>query len=227
MLTRDKFLHAPIGTATAAGLCMPRAEAAAPPPARKTASVALQTLLEGNKRYAADRPMHSEHGIHREETASRQHPFAVVLSCSDSRVSPEILFDEGIGELFVVRVAGNVASDVCIGSIEYAVSHFTCSLLLVLGHTNCGAVHAAVDALEHHEPAPGQIETIVQEIIPAANAARHEAGDVYLNVTKANARAVTAKLRVTQPILKEAVDAKRLEIVPALYTLKTGYVSLL
>lgn len=226
MFTRNRFLLLATGAAAGAGLRPLRVDAAAVS-ARMTAPEAWQALLAGNRRYMNDQLVHTEHTARREETTAKQHPFAIVLSCSDSRVPPEILFDQGIGDLFVVRVAGNVADALGIGSIEYAVSHFACSLLVVLGHTNCGAVRAAVDVLGSGHAAPGHIAAIVQEIAPAVESARTKVGDVYLNVTKANAIAVAAKANRSEPIIAPAVKEKRLEVVAALYSLQTGRVSLL
>ena len=187
----------------------------------------LRELRAGYHRYRAGKSEHGDYTEQRAATAEAQHPFAIVLTCSDSRVPPEILFDQGIGDLFVIRVAGNIADAAGIGSVEYAVANYACPLVLVLGHTNCGAVKAAVDSLEHHEAAPGEIETIVQKILPAARAARHEEGDVYLNATKANAAGVAADLRKVEPIIAAAVREKRLTVASAVYSVKTGSVRVL
>jgi len=221
--TRNRFLYVMSGAAAALGMS-PRVEAAGVS-ARLSSSSALEQLLDGNHRYRTGRPIHTEHTARREETAGSQQPFAIVLSCSDSRVPPEFVFDQGIGDLFVVRVAGNVATDVGIGSVEYAVSHFGSALLVILGHTKCGAVSATVDALANGGTVPGQIAAIVDQIAPAARASAHERGDKYLNATKANARAVASKLKGTQPIIAPAVAAKKLEVVPMLYALDSGEVT--
>ena len=192
---------------------------------RLSSSSAVEQLLAGNRRYIDGRPTHTEHTARREETADAQHPFAIVLCCSDSRVSPEILFDQGIGDLFVIRVAGNVATDVGIGSIEYAISHFGSALLVVLGHTSCGAVRATVDTLANGGCAPGHIMAIVDEIMPAAKATCDEPGDKLLNAVKANTKAVAAKLAGLPPIIAPAVERERLRVVSMLYTLSTGEVS--
>jgi len=224
MVTRNRFLLAGIGAAASAGLG-PFPVDAATVPARMTAAQAIEELRAGYHRYRNDQTVHTGHSARREETAAKQHPFAVVLSCSDSRVPPEILFDQGIGDLFVIRVAGNVADVVGIGSIEYAIAHFACPLVVVLGHTNCGAVKAAVDALGSHHAAPGHIQAIVDAILPSAEVARREPGDVYLNATKANAIAVAEKLRTTEPIIAPAAQANRLRVAALLYSLQTGSVT--
>ena len=226
MITRDEFLFSGIGVA-ATVVMQPSTVAAATASPRMTGAEALLALRAGYRRYKAGQSIHTDYREQRAQTASEQHPFAILLTCSDSRVPPEILFDQGIGDLFVIRVAGNVADSVGLGSIEYGVATFACPLVVVLGHTNCGAVKAAVDALEHHERAPGAIESIVQQIIPAANSARNEKGDLYVNATKANAIGVAAGLRATEPIIAPAVREKRLTIAAGLYSLKTGSVTIL
>src|SRR6059036_1627413 len=106
----------------------------------------------------------------REELAKSQHPFAVVLGCSDSRVPPEIVFDQGLGDLFVLRVAGNVINDESLGSIEYAVDHLAVRLIVVLGHQRCGAVKAEKDTIAAKGEAPGHIQSLVTAIKPAVEA---------------------------------------------------------
>ncbi|MBV9149157.1 MAG: carbonic anhydrase [Candidatus Eremiobacteraeota bacterium] len=226
MLTRDEFLLSGIGVAAGAAI-RPQVAAAATTTPRMTSAEALLELRAGYRRYKTGRSTHMDYSEQRAETAAGQHPFAILLSCSDSRVPPETLFDQGIGSLFVIRLAGNVAGSIGIGSIEYGVATFACPLVVVLGHTNCGAVKAAVDALESNKTAPGEIEAIVQKITPAATRARHEVGDIYLNATKANAIATAAQLRTTGPIISAAVHEKRLTVVAALYSVKSGSVTIL
>src|SRR5579863_4118464 len=124
---------------------------------------ALQRLIEGNRSYAADvapEAMHA-HAVKRRYSIAEQRPFATVLGCSDSRVPIEIVFNQGLGELFVIRLAGNILNDHVIGSIEFAVETFGCPLVMVLGHSNCGAVTAAVDAVVRQIRPPARIATIV------------------------------------------------------------------
>lgn len=136
---------------------------AAPLPARANTNKALspdqalQKLLDGNRRFAGSMLKNPHHSMHwRTAVAEEQHPFAVILSCSDSRVPPEIIFDEGLGDLFVIRTAGHVAGDSALGSIEYAVGHLGVGLVLVLGHENCGAVKATVDGCGDGENGAGR-----------------------------------------------------------------------
>ncbi|HMO34346.1 MAG TPA: carbonic anhydrase [Lacibacter sp.] len=126
-----------------------------------TSQTPLQRLLAGNERFNHLQPRHPDEDLrHRLEEAEQQHPFAVVVTCSDSRVAPELIFDQGIGDLFVIRTAGNIIGDVELGSIEYAVEHLDVQLVVVMGHENCGAVKAFVEGGE----APGHIRAIIDSL---------------------------------------------------------------
>ncbi|NOZ95667.1 MAG: carbonic anhydrase [Acidobacteria bacterium] len=186
---------------------------------------ALNLLTEGNERYCAGRATHPHQTLQRRESlAGGQSPFAVILTCSDSRVSPEILFDRGVGDLFVIRTAGNVVDDIGIGSIEYAVAHLGTSLVMVLGHTSCGAVTAAVQGGE----AEGHIGAIVEAIAPAVEAARGGANGEAGLLGKAineNVRKVVAQLSSSRPILADAVDQGHLLVIGGLYDIVTGKVT--
>ena len=230
MLTRRLFISA--ATAAAGAIALPTAAAlgAGPKPARMTPSEALAELMDGNARYVSGRSKHFGSSPHREELAAGQHPFAMVLSCSDSRVPPEIVFDQSPGDLFVVRIAGNFAEDDGIGSLEYALSHFGSALLLVLGHSSCGAVHATVDTLKAGKTfasVPGNIADIVKALTPAAASVLHQPGDVYANATAANVRANVAKLRSQGTILAPAARNGTLRVAGGVYDLKSGRVTLL
>jgi carbonic anhydrase len=153
-----------------------------------------------------------------------QHPFAIIVSCSDSRVPPEIVFDQGLGDLFVIRVAGNVIDDHSLGSIEYAVDHLAVRLVVVLGHQRCGAVKAAKDTIAAKTEAPAHIQSLVTAIQPAVEATVH--GDLETTV-KANVKDVLQALRSSTPVLKPKVDSGELRVLGAYYTLDTGAVSFL
>lgn len=192
-------------------------------PSGMSADWALEFLIEGNQRYVSGRTSHPHQGVDRRtEVVNGQNPFAVLLTCSDSRVPPEILFDRGIGDLFVVRTAGNVVDDVTIGSIEYAYEHLGVSLVLVLGHTKCGAVTAAVQGGN-----PGaHISSIVQKIEPAVEKARTmSTGDLIDNSIRLNVADVVSKLHDSEPILDRGVKEGHLKIVGACYNLDSGVVS--
>ncbi len=184
---------------------------------------ALDLLLAGNQRFIAGRATHShQDSARRMELAVGQKPLGIVLTCSDSRVAPEILFDQGLGDIFVVRTAGNVADDIVLGSIEYAVEHLGCRLILVLGHDKCGAVTAAAQSGE----APGHIASIVSAIRPAVEAAKGQDGNTIKNAVLENVRLVVRRLIGCPPILDRAVNEARVQVNGAVYELETGAVSL-
>jgi carbonic anhydrase len=181
----------------------------------------LDVLKEGNRRFAQGRMIHEHQNMERlVEVAQGQHPIAIIVGCSDSRVTPEIIFDQGLGDLFVVRVAGNVVDDQALGSIEYAVEHLHVGLVVVLGHDRCGAVAAAVSGAD----APGHIQSIVEAIHPAVDIAKTEPGDLLDNAINENVRRVVEQLRTAQPILGEEVGAGHLRVVGARYLLDSGVV---
>ena len=186
-----------------------------------TAKEALKFLKDGNKRYINGNLKHPHTDpTYRDSLQESQQPFAVVLSCADSRVVPELLFDQGLGDLFVIRVAGNVAKDKVIGSIEYAVKFLNSKLIVVLGHENCGAVQAS---LSDADPG-GHIGAIIERIKPAVYMARRMKGDVLTNAIKINAQVIGEELKDSQPILNDAVKSAGVDIVSAYYKLSTGEV---
>lgn len=154
--------------------------------------------------------------------ASGQHLFAIILGCADSRVPPEIVFDQGLGDLFVIRVAGNILDDAILGSIEYAVEELGTSLVLVLGHERCGAVAATVK----HAAVLGHISTLVNAIQPAVDLAKDEPGDLLDNTVRANIRLVVEQLQSSMPVA-ELVKRDRLKVVGAQYRLDCGSVELI
>lgn len=189
-----------------------------------TSDEALQRLIEGNKRYVSARLTHpNQTSQRRKELLIGQHPFAVILGCSDSRVPPEIIFDQGLGDLFVIRVAGNVLDDIVLGSIEYAVEHLHTPLVMVLGHSQCGAITATIAGKE----LKGYLPLIAAAIQSAVNASKSLAGDPVENAVHANALSVAAQLRCSKPILAQFVNNGNLKIVATKYDLETGNVELL
>ncbi|MEW6380883.1 MAG: carbonic anhydrase [bacterium] len=187
-----------------------------------TGDQALQILMTGNKQYVAAKLAHPNSTPERRtELVKGQHPFAIILSCSDSRVPPEIVFDQGLGDLFVVRVAGNVVDDLALGSIEYAAEHLGVPLIMVLGHEKCGAVTATV---EGGGKAPGHIDAVVKAIKPAVEKVKDQPGDKVENATRANIDMVVEQLKTSKPVLAELVKDGKLMIVGARYDLDTGVV---
>lgn len=182
----------------------------------------LERLRAGNARYVSGAATHPNQSVERRgELAQGQKPFAVVLACADSRVAPEIIFDQGLGDLFVVRVAGNVVDNATLGSLEYAVEHLGVSLLVVLGHEKCGAVSAAVSGGK----AEGHLFSIVQALEPAVKESRAQPGDPIENAVAANVRHVSQQLQDAEPVLRESCKAGRLRVIGARYDLDTGTVT--
>lgn len=187
-----------------------------------TPDQALAKLMEGNQRFVARKRLNPHQDIARiTEVAAGQDPFAAILSCADSRVVPEIAFDQGMGDLFVVRVAGNVARTDEIASEEYAIALLKTPLLMVLGHERCGAVTAALNGGKW----PGDIAALVLAIEPAVKASAIEEGDRLTNAVKANVRLQVDRL-LGSPVVAAAVGASRLRVVGAYYDLDTGAISL-
>jgi carbonic anhydrase len=191
--------------------------------AKVVAADALARLKAGNQRFIAGKLQHPHQDFKRRaELATGQRPFAIVLGCADSRTSPEVLFDQGLGDLFVVRVAGNILDDHVLGSIEYAVDHLGAQLIIVLGHQRCGAVQAARETLDSKAEAPAHINSLVTAIRPAVEATR--GADVEATV-KANVENVVQSLRSSEPVLKKEVEAGAITVVGAYYNLDTGAVA--
>jgi carbonic anhydrase len=180
-------------------------------------AIALQQLLDGNARYTADKATHPDS----RPSDAAQHPSAVILSCSDSRVPPEILFDQGVGSLFVVRAAGNTYDQLALESIEYAVAHLGTTLIVVMGHDQCGAVKAAVD--EYPRPTSS---AMLKNIYPAVAQTKGQPGDAVSNAVSENA-VLTAKKLAKDPRLAAMVAGGQLKIVAARYNLATGTVTIL
>jgi carbonic anhydrase len=195
------------------------------------ADEALKRLLDGNQSYVSNR-LTIENAIGpatRRALAEGQQPYAVILSCSDSRVPPEIIFDKGPGAIFVVRVAGNVSDPIIVGSIEYAVEHLGSTLIMVLGHSRCGAVTAAVDGAGHE---PGNIGAILETIAPAVELARKDKeGAAKSELVEAaadiNIKLTAQSLVEKSPLIRSLVDSGKIKIVKAKYDLHDGTVKLL
>jgi len=190
---------------------------------------AVRRLLAGNGRFVKGRPLHpGRDSVRRAEQAEGQTPFAVVLGCADSRVPPEIVFDEGIGDLFPVRVAGNTAvDDIVLGSIEYSAAVLKSVVIVVLGHEECGAVKAAVDLVTKGKTAPGHIASFVQPIVPAVEAVRSQpAADLVNAAIRENVRRQVELLKSSQPLLAGLVQSGAVKVVGAEYALHSGKVDL-
>jgi carbonic anhydrase len=229
LMTRRRLLSSAAGLG--AGLAVPTAlwaggtDEAVP----RDAAEARQRLLEGNRRFVAGESIHGHASKDwRKRLTTGQKPFAAVLGCSDSRVPTELVFDQGFGDLFVIRIAGNVISADVVGSLEYAEHHLHVPLLVVMGHEGCGAVTAALDAKFRRAREPERIEALVRMIEPGLKDI-----DPKLSPEKQLSAAVKANVRwsLTQfdalPEVKKSLKDRRFEMIGAVYDLETGKVSLL
>lgn len=178
-------------------------------------------LRDGNRRFVENRSVHPHQTPERrKEISTAQRPFAAILTCSDSRVVPEIVFDQGLGDLFVVRVAGNVVVDAVLGALEYGAAHLKVSLIVVLGHTRCGAVTAVVAGA----PPAGHMRALVDAIESAVDTSRGNPGDPVENAARQNVILQVERLRRSRPTLVELYEARQLHIVGAMYDIGTGVV---
>jgi carbonic anhydrase len=184
---------------------------------------ALQRMLEGNKRFVQERRKNPNQSLLRlKETALVQYPFAAMLSCADSRVPTEIIFDQGFGDLFVVRMAGNVVSPTAVGSLEFATAVLGAQLIVIMGHERCGAVAAAVKG----DPLPGRIGTFVEDIKPAVARVKGKAGDPVDNAVVANVQYQVEVLKETSVMLTQLIQEGKLKIVGGRYDLDSGEVTI-
>src|SRR6187402_231881 len=187
----------------------------------------LQKLEEGNKRFASGTPVHPDETLERlRELKGGQHPFAVVVSCSDSRVPAELVFDQGLGDIFSIRTAGNVMGDYELGSIEYAVEHLDCKLIVVMGHKGCGAVKAFIDSKGHYEH-----EDHIKQIVEYIESEKEENDLAKVdklsidNAVNANIQHGVDFLKTAEPILSESYNQKKITIVGAVYNIENGKVT--
>jgi carbonic anhydrase len=184
--------------------------------------------MEGNARYAANAPNERDFSAGRAARAGAQFPIAAILSCSDSRVVPDLVFDQSPGDLFVVRLAGNFLDDDGLASLEYAVKFLGAPLLLVVGHTNCGAVAAAVKVVMERAVLPGHLPELIKAIEPAVIAAhaRHPS-DLVAAAIEENVKLNVTRMKDDKPILSEALAAKKIAAYGGVYDIATGKVNLL
>jgi carbonic anhydrase len=193
-----------------------------------TPDLALKILKEGNARFVSDRLEHPHSGmLRRNETSRGQHPIAAIVACSDSRVPPEIIFDRGIGDLFVVRVAGNILEPAGLGSLVYAVGHLGCPLIVVMGHESCGAVKVSLvpDAELIHEPVSViRIAEMIRENIPETLSGRSKIVDITTAAVKENASSVAEQI-LNEPFLEQKAKEGAVSVKRAYYSFSTGVVS--
>lgn len=231
-MTEQRSKYSRLTFVTGAGLCATTFAFATTPPRpvfaadmQTHAQSGLDRLLEGNARFVADRAKCPPLTARRLELVDSQSPFAVILSCSDSRVPVDIVFDQEPGNIFGVRVAGNFVDPNGLGSIEYSVAVLKSSLVLVLGHTDCGAVKAAVKYVKDGKPNPGHIQEFVSAVAPAARAAKDQPGDWVANAILQNVHDNVAALASRSTIIADAVKNGSLAIAGGIYDLHSGKVT--
>lgn len=215
----------------ASALPLTFARAAEPPAADAPNAIppaeALDRLMQGNARYVAGETECKDYSIGRAERAGSQYPIVAVLSCSDSRVSPELLFEQGPGDIFVVRVAGNFVNPDGLASMEYAIKILGVPLLMVLGHTNCGAISAAVKVVTEHAELPGHLPELVESIEPAVITAHGKhPSDLVAATIEENVRLNVKRLIDDTPIIADALAAKKIAISGGVYDIATGKITL-
>jgi carbonic anhydrase len=230
-LSRRHFLGAS-GLGVAAALAGPAATSALAAGSEVAGNVsphrALELLMAGNKRWEKGRVTHPHQSLARREALRhQQHPFATVFSCIDSRAPPELVFDRGIGDLAVVRTGAQALdAGVVLASIEFAAAHLGTALVMVMGHQRCGAVRAAIQAIETGTKAPGHIQAVVDALRPAYRVAKKEHGDLVENMTRAQTR-LTVKRIEADPLIKKLIRQGQVKVVGGYYSLDTGGVSLI
>ncbi|CAE6779284.1 Carbonic anhydrase [Paraburkholderia domus] len=213
-----------VGAALAAE---PPASGASPPPNSIAPADALKRLMDGNARYAANAPNERDFSSGRAARVQAQYPIATILGCADSRVAPEFAFDQGPGDLFVLRVAGNIVNPDLLASVEYGAQFLGVPLIMVLGHTGCGAVDAAIKVLKTNAVLPGHLPGLISAIKPAVIAAeKTQTGNLLDNAVAENVRRQVARLKSSPPIVQKLYVGKKIDIVGGVYDLATGKVAL-
>lgn len=227
--SRRGFLRA--GGLLALGACLPGVAGLGSAAHAQSPAVngdeALKRLVEGNARYVAGQLSERDFSAGRAARAASQSPFASIVSCADSRVAPELAFDQGPGQLFVTRVAGNFVNKDTLASLEFGAQVLGSQLILVLGHTSCGAISATIDVVKNKTRLPGHLPALVEAIRPAVLTAQKEKPqDMLEAATIANVRLNVERLKKATPILSKRFAEKKLVVVGGVYDLATGKVNL-
>lgn len=226
---RRRFLTAMVSTAGLLATGMPLSAGAAPKPENvMTPESALARLMAGNARYASGTETANGFKTTQKSLSKGQNPYACILGCADSRVSPELCFDENQGDLFVTRVAGNYVTPEILASLEYGTAVLKAPLIMVLGHTSCGAINAAIKAVKNDEAFPGHIQKLATDLSPAVeNVMKAKPANLELASVKENVLLNVAKLQNSTPLLRRMVQNKQLQVVGGVYDLNTGRVELI
>jgi len=224
-LSRRHLMMAGVGLAASVSLI--GVAQAQPTRATATPDAALKLLVDGNARYVANQPNERDFSAGRVSRAAGQAPFAAILGCADSRVAPELAFDQMPGDLFVVRVAGNFVTPDGLGSLEFGAAVLGTKVIMVLGHNSCGAVNATVGALQKHNDLPGHIADLVSAMKPGVEPAlKQSGGDLEQRAVIANVRYNVQRLQEAKPILADMVAKGQLRVVGGVYDLASGKVTL-
>jgi carbonic anhydrase len=224
-LSRRKVLLAGAGLLAAAPFA--RMAQAQPVAAASTPDAALNLLIEGNARYVANQPREHDFSAARASRVQGQAPFAAILGCADSRVAPELAFDQSPGDLFVVRVAGNFVTPEGLASLEFGAAVLGTKLIMVLGHNRCGAVNATVTALQKGNTLPGHIADLVRAMKPGIEPVlKQSSDDLEQRAVIANVRYNVERLQHAKPILAKMVANNEVRVVGGVYDLTTGKVTL-
>uniref|UniRef100_E6VBL5 carbonic anhydrase n=1 Tax=Rhodopseudomonas palustris (strain DX-1) TaxID=652103 RepID=E6VBL5_RHOPX len=226
-VSRRNLVAGGLGLLAAASLPLAaRAQTQANAPS-DTPDAALDKLMQGNERYIAGQMRERDFSAGRAARAEGQAPFAAILGCADSRVAPELAFDQGPGSLFVVRVAGNFVTQDGLASLEYGAAVLGTKVIMVLGHSNCGAVNATVAALQKGNDLPGHIGDLVRAMKPGIEPVlQKKEDDLRHQAVIANVRANVRQLQESKPILADMVSSKKLRVVGGVYDLASGKVVL-
>jgi carbonic anhydrase len=215
------------GLLAAAGLTPLPANSQLQPPNAISPDEAIQRLQQGNARYAANAPANKDFSAGRVARAQAQYPFASIVSCADSRIAPELAFDQGPGEVFVVRVAGNFVNEDGLASLEYGAMVLGVPLIMVLGHSNCGAVDATIKVVKEGTSLPGHLPSLINAIRPAVVAAQAKnPSDLLVEATAENVRLQVKTLMSAKPILSDLVASQKLKVIGAVYDISSGKVML-
>jgi carbonic anhydrase len=229
-ISRRGLLAAAVGSLAAASALDIRAEAAdaAAPPNALSPDAALARLLEGNARYVANAPANKDFSAGRAARSAAQYPIACIVGCADARVAPDFVFDQGPGDLFVVRIAGNFVNTDSLASLEYGVQVLGAPLILVLGHSDCGAVKATIDVLKTNAALPGHLPTLIDAIRPSIDLTeKARAADPLAEAIAQNIRYNVRRLEQAGPIVAERVAHGQVKVVGGFYDIATGKVALL
>jgi len=230
MLSRRRLMAGSLalaGMAAGIGMLPGCATATAPAPNAISPDAALERIMAGNTRYAGNTSVNRDFAVGRADRAAAQYPVAGLISCADARVTPELVFDQGPGELFVARVAGNFVNEDGLASLEYGVAVLNIPLLMVLGHSGCGAVDATIKVIQENAQLPGHLPQLANDMKPGVQVAiDKKPADLFDAAVRENVRYNVSVLQSAGPIISAAVTAGTVKVVGGVYDIATGKVTL-